>query len=313
MTATEQKKAVKLSPEILKAIAWLDRVTEPDGGIRRWIDMSTGEFGTISTEITGYAAHLFAWLAEVTGVGEYRGRARRHADWVSRLFQADNFEFIPFEPGSDLTYFFDCGIAARGLEMTWKATGVYTYAALARSIGDYMNRFLEGRTFRPICNRQWNRVTPKPGWWSSEPGTHQFKALLAMPKPYPAADLGERFKPAGDLMHPMSYTAEALFLGGDKKMAFTQSLEIRPWEHSLLRCDALAQLIRLTIALDGKAYPNIKALEAFQDPDSGGFWFAKTDGEFVPHLSTHVAIFAIQAMVMSQLGGMPDFGELSIV
>ncbi len=309
MTATEQKKAVRLSPEVLKAIAWLDRVTEPDGGIRRWIDMSTGELGTISTEITGYAAHLFAWLALVTGEGSYQERARRHANWIWQLYTANDFEFLPFEPGSDLTYFFDCGIAVRGLQ----ATGGREYSAAALELAKYMGQFLKGRMFRPICNRDWRRVTPKPGWWSSEPGTHQFKALLAMPKPYPDAVMGEIFKPAGDLMHPMSYTAEAMFLGGDKKMAFTQSLEIRPWEHSLLRCDALAQLIRLTIALDGKAYPNITALEAFQDPDSGGFWFAKKDGEFVPHLSTHVAIFAIQAMAMNQLGGMPDFGELSIV
>jgi hypothetical protein len=295
MTATEQKKAVKLSPEVLKAIAWLDRVTEPDGGVRRWIDMSTGELGTISTEITGYAAHLFAWLALVTGEEIYLERARLHAAWIWQLYRDNDFEFLPFEPGSDLTYFFDCGIAVRGLQ----ATGGREYSAAAHEVAE--------------CNLDWRRVTPKPGWWSSEPGTHQFKALLAMPKPYPNAVLGERFKPAGELMHPMSYTAEALFLSGDKKMAFTQTLDIRPWEHSLMRCDALAQIIRLTIALDGKAYPNIKALEAFQDPETGGFWFAKKDGEFVPHLSTHVAIFAIQAMVMNELGGMPDFGELSIV
>ncbi len=306
MTATEKK--VQLSPAALKAIAWLDRVTEPDGGVRRWIDANTGKPGTISTEITGYAAHLFAWLALVTGEEELRRRADLHADWIFDLFRANEFRFLPFEPDSDLTYFFDCGIAARGL----RAVGG-CFLEPAHLIAKYMERFVEGGMLRPICNSQWQRVTPKPGWWSSEPGTHQLKAVLAMPKPWPAADLGERFKLAGDLMHPISYTAEALMLSGDKRMAFTHSLDIRPWEYSLFRCDALAQFIRLTIAMDGKAYPDIRALEAFQDPESGGFWFAKKDGQFVPHLSTHVAIFAIQAIVMSEIGSMPDFGELSII
>ncbi len=319
MTATEKKQTVTLSPEVLKAIAWLDRVTEPDGGVRRRIDMSTGELGTISTEITGYAAHLFAWLALVTERSEYTERAKLHADWIIALWGApyNDRRFLPFEPGSDLTYFFDCGIASRGIQMTSLAGKLPIYALIANSLATYMLRFHDGKIYRPICNRRFDRVIVDRGWWSSEPGPHQNKAGLAIGATPWKPEASSEPIIDGNLFHPLAYWGEWLLLSGSLHRAANVAAHIEPWTTDLYRCDALAQSLRLRMLLDNEdigARVDVedKLVSEFQD-SSGGFWFAKRGGEIVPHLSTHATIFAIQAMVMSEMEEIPDFGELSII
>lgn len=289
-----------LSENVIRAIKWLDTVTDPDGGVHRWVNLETGELGPVSTEITGYAAHLFAWLTRETSNEDFGDRASKHTDWIVRLLRDNSCRFLPFEPGSDLMYFFDTGIAIRALEMnkTWSSIGKWM---------DYR---------KPIINRMQERIIPKPGWWSSEPGHYQAKARLSDFTCIAGLPWAE-WNGDGNLLHPLAYFVEAAYLSGNNLVA-AMGLEML-YDHiysgqvELLRTDVMAQMIRLAILMPGESnrYLPIDELTSVQHA-SGGFHFAMNSGRRSPDLSTHATIFAIQALMMAE-GHTTDYKELTIV
>jgi hypothetical protein len=64
-----------------------------------------------------------------------------------------------------------------------------------------------------------------------------------------------------------------------------------------LRCDVLAQLLRVRLCAGGAAADSGEAgrVLAFQEP-GGGYYFGRKAGEWVPHISPVSTVFAMQAL-----------------
>ncbi|GEM_PF-4629472 len=320
-----EKAKVSISARAEKAIKWLDHVIEADGGVHRNLDVVSEAKGPVSTEITGYAAHLFAWLGLVTGEKEFISRAELHADWIVRLWSSQT-TFLTFEPGADLTYFFDTGIVARALALCARAAGSSLYEAIARKLAEYMKHFRgPAGSYRPIHDRNGEPHDSESTWWSRSAGPYQLKAALIwryfgdpawseLLQRYLSSEVEAPtdFYEAGDRLHPASYFSEALAQGGEPDRALEIAGEIRPWaNYKLCRTDALAQRVRVERLLRSKAAASGYLLH--QDVKSGGFWFASRDGVVPPVLSAHATMFAIQAMVMEQPTARCGVEELEIV
>ena len=90
---------------------------------------------------------------------------------------------MPFEiEPARFTYFFDCGIVARGLIAVWRATGDGRFLACARTIGDAMARDFRAADggFHPILELPGKRALEHDRLrWSRAPGCYQLKAGMA--------------------------------------------------------------------------------------------------------------------------------------
>lgn len=317
-----------LEQRIERARAWLAKMTE-GGGIRRNLDLTTGELGPVSSEITGYAAHLHAWLFAVNQRDDDRRRARMYAEWLAQ--QWDLASALTVEPEKPWVYFFDLGIAARGLYAVAKSTQRQEFWDLAIVLASQMSRFRrEDGLYDPILHCDFIRSrdgTPAPArdWWSTLPGPYQRKAALIWKivkrfSDYDDLDLrfyswspadepkkrasDEQLAIAADLLHPLAYSCEALLIGeasqerARRQINVLQSRIYGRSEH--LRCDALAQYLRLHL-LQGQPLP-LAQLDRMLDMqhESGGFHFKTAKSKPGQHLSTHATIFAIQVMAMAQ-------------
>ena len=136
----------------------------------------------VSTEITGYAASTFALLHSLTQDARYLDRACAAARFLVGAWDAGSGA-MPFEIApAQFTYFFDCGIVARGLLAVWRATGDGEFLDGARAIGDSMadDFRAEGGEFHPILTLPEKRpVERDPLRWSRLPGCYQLKAGMA--------------------------------------------------------------------------------------------------------------------------------------
>lgn len=326
---------VNIESRVAKAIAWLDSTMLADGSVKRYLYTPTGEYGTVSTEITGYEAHLFAWLGFTLGKTEYAVRAQKHADWIVQLWQKNNSNFLPFEPGSEHSYFFDNGIAVRGLLMTYELTKQKIYRQVAKEIVDFMKLFWDGGEYTPIVNKALQYAGPKERRWSSSAHAHQMKATLPFlyfnrtwewdnfPK---GMMLTGEPHTDGDLLHPLAYFIEGLamsklpvraafwldMLNAELRKQRINSGSLGAGKEGLWRCDAVAQTARLRMHLNCDLGAIIQHI-AMMQCENGGFWFARKDGAAVPYLSTHATIFAIQAMQMSLERIPVDYGVLTLI
>ena len=241
----------------------------------------------ISTEITGYAISTLLYLHAATEEQEYRRRALEAARFLCR--DAWNGDVLPFETGPSsegpFTYFFDCGIAVRGLLAAWRATGEQEFLQVAKSLGRAMAADFAARDgeFHPILKLPGKEPLERQAMrWSRAPGCYQLKSAMGWWELFETTgetrfrELYERalesslrgygaFLPGHpehakvvDRLHAFLYFLEGLMpLARDKRCGAVLCHGIRLAEqvrcetaHELERCDVYAQLLRIRLYAD---------------------------------------------------------------
>lgn len=190
---------------LYQAESWLAG-QQVDGLYRRYMrysaDTYTWSEGSFSAEITGYAAHYWSWRVKThKGGGEHihKELARSAADWLVKEWISNGLH-LPFEPESSQQYFFDLGIASRGLFAAGYALSNHEYFDVANQMASAMTlmewpELGKRGTFTPIYdfrNRSYfgwaksgdalsfsEEGTFRNIWWSKGPFIHQRKAALA--------------------------------------------------------------------------------------------------------------------------------------
>lgn len=174
-----------LLPHLSRAGEWFLRsgIQAADGGVARYYRPDLGCNHAVSTEITGYAASTFVYLHSVTGDARYLQRATSAANFLARTAWDAASQAMPFElEAPAFTYFFDCGIVARGLLAVWRAAGVDEFLDAAVAVGRSMQRDFaaENGEFHPILSLPDKRpLEREAGRWSRWPGCYQLKSAMA--------------------------------------------------------------------------------------------------------------------------------------
>jgi hypothetical protein len=162
-------------------------IQESNGGVARYYcadsggegAVSTGANRAVSTEITGYAASAFTFLHARTGDQAFLDAAVRCARYLCNEAWDAASNTFPFEPGSDLAYFFDTGIIARGLLAVWRASGDECYRERAREAALSLGfDFMGDNFFYPVISLPEKQPLPEEPKWSRKPGCYQLKAAL---------------------------------------------------------------------------------------------------------------------------------------
>ncbi len=320
-----------LSSELCAAGRWLSRsgIQYPSGGVARYRRADLGTNLKISTEITGYAVSALSYAFRETGDQEFLDAAVRAAHFLTRVAWDARDAVMPFEiDAAEFTYFFDCGIIARGLLALWRITGECELVDAAQAIGHAMARDFEREdgAHWPVLILPDKAPAPlDPARWSRVSGCYQLKSAVAWRElaaitgdalwadRYAAAleaalDSHESYLPGAtdphkvmDRLHPYLYFLEAL-LADPKREDIVRQGAARVGElfHQLApefeRADVAAQLLRVECAL---GLPDTFALAArvreFQGED-GGYWFGRKGGVWMPHVSPVPTAFAMQAL-----------------
>jgi hypothetical protein len=133
--------------EVTAAGRWLlcSGIQRPGGGVARYYRFDAESYAPISSEISGYVAHALVWFHTRTGDSEYLCAALRSGRFLARTVWDAALGALPFEwPSNDgaaaPAYFFDSGIAARGLLALWRATGDEEFLRTAVAVADSMAR-----------------------------------------------------------------------------------------------------------------------------------------------------------------------------
>ena len=165
-----------------RAGAWFinSGIQEPSGGVARYYRSDLHQNAAISTEITGYAVSVLAYLFERTGEEQYRDAALRAARFLTRIAWDSASSTFPFEPSSPLSYFFDVGIIVRGLLAAHRVTGDPEFRAIAEQASLSMAfDFLGDGVYHPVINLPEKQPLPHEPRWSRSPGCYQLKSALA--------------------------------------------------------------------------------------------------------------------------------------
>jgi hypothetical protein len=137
----------------------------------------------VSTEITGYAVSAFVYLHSLAREAPYREAALRAARFLTRSAWDRASRTLPFELDPPaFTYFFDCGIAVRGLLSAWRMTGEDEFLEVAAAVGESMatDFAAEEGGFHAILALPGKRpIPPDAARWSASPGCYQLKAAMA--------------------------------------------------------------------------------------------------------------------------------------
>jgi uncharacterized protein YyaL (SSP411 family) len=322
-----------LSSQLRAAGHWLARsgIQLPNGGVARYHRADAGLNQDISTEITGYAVSALVFAFRATQDQEFLDAAIRAAHFLTRdAWDASNAA-MPFEINpAALTYFFDCGIIARGLLALWRVTGECELVDAAQAIGHSM-----ARDFARVDETHWPVLslpdkTPlalDPARWSRSPGCYQLKSAvawrelasitgdagwsdlyedaletaLASHTSYLSGDTGPHL--AMDRLHPYLYFLEALLAHGEHAgLVLDGASRVRDSFNRLAprfeRADVAAQLLRVQCAAgspESDCTATAARVRLFQRYD-GGYYFGRKAGEWIPHVSPVPTAFAMQAL-----------------
>jgi hypothetical protein len=170
-----------LVPSVEHAACWFlhSGIQEPEGGVARYYLLDAGRNAPVSSEITGYAASVFSYLHSLTSETRYLDAAERAARYLTQIWDSAA-STCPFEPGSQLAYFFDLGIIARGLLAAWRLTGETGFFDRARDAALSMAfDFLGEGVFHAVISLPHKQPLPREPRWSRAPGCYQLKAALA--------------------------------------------------------------------------------------------------------------------------------------
>lgn len=320
----------KLSKELCAAGRWLSRsgIQDPSGGVARYHRADLGTNLKISTEITGYAVSALTYAFRETGDQEFLDAAIRAAHFLTRVAWDARAAVMPFELApAELTYFFDCGIIARGLLALWRVTGECELVDAAQAIGHAMSRDFEREAggLWPVLTLPDKAPAPlDPARWSRVPGCYQLKSALAWRElaaitgeafwtdRYAAAldaalDGHESYLPGTtdphkvmDRLHPYLYFLEALLAHPEHDAIVSQgAARVHELFDQLAprfeRADVAAQLLRVECAVGAPTAALAVLVRKFQR-DDGGYSFGRKAGELIPHVSPVPTAFAMQAL-----------------
>lgn len=174
-----------MSLRLSRAGEWFLRsgIQEPNGGVARYYREDLERNHPVSTEITGYAAGAFVWLHSLTEDERYLDRAAAAARFLTRAAWDAASRTMPFETNPPaFTYFFDCGIAVRGLLSAWRATGEQEFLDVAAALGKSMalDFASDGGGFHPVLSLPDKRPVERDARrWSRSPGCYQLKSAMA--------------------------------------------------------------------------------------------------------------------------------------
>jgi hypothetical protein len=309
-----------------------------DGGYVRWVKLDKkkpGTLGPVSTEITGYAAHLYAWLFSVMRSDDLRRAGSAAGDYLVACWNRDGRLYCEPEAEEKLLFFFDNGIAARGLYSAGRALNRTDFWDVSCCIAAQMRCFKTGfGIYDPILAADFSTQTDPKEWWSTRPGAYQKKAALVwrlvgsageiydldaawwfaepQPAPGPPPKNGDAAEVAAyqqavhvlaDSLHPWAYHCEALWMtersSGDRFAKAFAELERRFDYGKVHRADVLAQLLRLHILQGDRGTPVSMVADLLElQHESGGFHFKRTGGKLSDDLSVHATIFAAQALAL---------------
>jgi hypothetical protein len=153
-----------------------------EGGVARYRRTDTGRNLPISNEITGYAVSTLFYLHALTARAGFLDRALAAARFLTRRAWNPELRIFPFEyvpPGNGFSYFFDCGIIARGLLAAWRATDEPEFLEIARACGESMAaEFAGGDSFHPILRLPEKRPVECDHRWSRAAGCYQLKSAM---------------------------------------------------------------------------------------------------------------------------------------
>ncbi|HVO99036.1 MAG TPA: hypothetical protein VMT15_13255 [Bryobacteraceae bacterium] len=309
-------------------------IREANGGVARYYRSDLGKNVPVSTEITGYAVSTLSYLHSLTGDDEYRTAAVESARFLAHKAWDASSHTFPFEVGSDLAYFFDVGIIARGL----LSTGAEEFRGRAQDAAlSLAFDFLGDGVFHPIISLPDKQPLPYEKQWSRSPGCYQLKSALAWlgvgdehaARMFDAAlnaalATYESFLPGDsdpqrvmDRLHPYCYFMEALLYRPQCADVLKEGIArvgsmLREISPTFERSDVCAQLLRVRliahhsgfVALDEAAAAEEASRVAWyqaQSEDSrldGGFWFGRKGGEMMPYMNPVSTAFALQALAL---------------
>jgi hypothetical protein len=173
-----------LFPQLSRAANWLlhSGIQTPSGGVARYYQTDLQQNLPVSTEITGYAASTFVFLHSLTHDPQYLDRACDAARFLTGAWDPGS-ETLPFElEPAAFTYFFDCGIVARGLLSAWRASGTDRFRDTAVAIGSSMARDFvspDGSIHPILALPSKSPVDRDAARWSRSPGCYQLKSAMA--------------------------------------------------------------------------------------------------------------------------------------
>ncbi len=312
-------------------------IQTPDGGVARYYRTDLQANAPISNEITGYAVSALVFLYERTEKIVYRDAALRAARFLTRTAWDDANATFPFEPGSNLSYFFDTGIIVRGLLAAYRMSGEDEFRERANQAAlSLAFDFLGEGEFHPVIELPEKQPLPHEAKWSRSPGCYQLKSALAW------RDLGD--EQAGrlfeavlayslgthdsflvghpddvmDRLHAYCYFLEALLAVShrtDVREALRAGIErvgglLRQTASRFERSDVSAQLLRVRLIAhhQGAAELDIEAareeadrVAAFQETQgslAGGFWFGSRSGQMLPYSNPVSTAFGMQALAL---------------
>jgi hypothetical protein len=325
----------KLLPQITRAGQWFlaSGIQEPSGGFARYYRTDVQHNAAISTEITGYGVSALVYLHSLTHDERYLETAENAA----RFLTAQALDPIAFEiEPAAFSFFFDCGIVARGLLAAWRATGIEEFLGAAATLGRAMERDFAAPSgeFHPAVSLPDKRpVECDPLRWSKNPGCYQLKSAMAwhdlaeatgdegFREPYERV-LEYSLRTCGDFLpgspdrtkvvdrlHAYLYFMEGLLPCAAEARcaaALREGIErvaglLREIAPEFERSDVYAQLLRLRLfaaPLDrAAARCEAARLTEFQS-DAGGFYFGRKHGEFLPYINPWSTGFAVQSLAM---------------
>jgi hypothetical protein len=322
-----------LSSQLRAAGQWLARsgIQLPHGGVARYFRADLGLNQDISTEITGYALSALVLAHQATGEEEFLDAAKRAARFLTRTAWDARLGVMPFEiDPAALTYFFDCGIIARGLLALWRITGECELLDASVGIGHSMARDFarpEGGYWPVLSLPGKTPLELDASRWSRGAGCYQLKSAVAWREL--AAITGEAhwsdlyaealrealrdhegYLPGHrqphqvmDRLHPYLYFLEALLphpqhaelISRGAKTVRDLFYQIAP---QFERADVAAQLLRVQCAAgvaESECAATATLVRGFQRED-GGYYFGRKGAEWIPHVSPVPAAFAMQAL-----------------
>ena len=291
----------------------------------------------ISSEITGYSVSAFCYLHALTGVAAYRVAAMESARFLANDAWDPAAHTFPFEPGSNLAYFFDVGIIARGL----LSTGAEEFRERAREAAlSLAFDFIGDGAFHPIVTLPDKQPLPYQPRWSRSPGCYQLKSALAWlgvgdaqaARMFDAALASalashESFLPGDteservmDRLHPYCYFLEALLFVAQREecaRVLASGIDrvaelLREIAPRFERSDVCAQLLRVRLAAhhlgavsldEAAAAEEARRVAGYQARSvdarlNGGFWFGRKNDEILPYMNPVSTAFSLQALAL---------------
>ena len=327
-------------------------IQDESGGVSSGYEADERRYRPVSTASSAYFIRTLLGAGRIKDKPPHTQAQQAARFLMEKAFDlpTDLFPFeLPNGDGSSRppVRFLDCGIVIRALLDLWRATGDETYRDCAERCGLAMHSRMStvDGGFFPIYNLTYDQPEFGSGSWPVEAGVHQLKVGLAFQELTEATGLGE-FEANLDLLRKWCLRRHEAFLYGDgdaedimsRLHAYccflegllptaaldAESARVLPYGilqvenlidglgGKFLRCDVIAQLLRLRLFADNmgvmeldqhRAEEEAASITEFQiqtlDPKAeGGFALARRGDMIVPFVSPAATAFAVQGLAI---------------